>query len=377
MATSAIGPGFLTQTALFTGSLGADFAFAILASVAVDVAVQANVWRVLGVARRRGPELASALVPGLGGLLTLLVAFGGFAFNVGNVAGCGLGLEVLGLPAPAGAAVSALLALGLLVRPRAGRAMDRSTQVLGALMIALTGAVVMQASPDYPAALRGAVAPGVVELLPVLTLVGGTVGGYITFAGAHRLLDAGVGGPADVAPITRAAVLGILVTGAMRVLLFLAVLGVTGHGAALDPGNPAASAFRLGAGEWGYRFFGVVLWSAAVTSVVGCSYTTLSFLRLYHPAVERHPQRVLAPFILGSLAAYLAVGRPVGLLVLAGALNGLVLPASLGAMLAASRRRDLMGDYHHPRFLLLAGWLAWLATVVGGALSLAELRKLL
>src|SRR6266705_2069741 len=122
MATSAIGPGFLTQTAVFTSVLGADFAFAILASVLVDLAVQVNVWRVLGVARRRGQELASAVVPGLGTVLALLVA------------GCGLGLDVLGVPAPVGATLSAVMAILLLVAPEAGRAMDRFSKVLGAVM---------------------------------------------------------------------------------------------------------------------------------------------------------------------------------------------------------------------------------------------------
>ena len=35
MATSAIGPGFLTQTAVFTDKLKAAFAFAILVSMAI------------------------------------------------------------------------------------------------------------------------------------------------------------------------------------------------------------------------------------------------------------------------------------------------------------------------------------------------------
>lgn len=377
MATSAIGPGFLTQTAVFTSSLGADFAFAILLSVLVDVAAQANIWRVLGVARRRGPDLAAALLPGLGVALTALVALGGLAFNVGNVAGCGLGLEVLGLPAPAGASLSAAGAAVLLASPRAGRGMDVFVKALGVLMLALTAAVMLRAAPDYPAALVGAIAPARIDTLAALTLVGGTVGGYITFAGIHRLIDAGVGGREDVATLTRAAVLGILVTGAMRVLLFLAVLGVVGHAGALDPGNPAASAFRLGAGEWGYRFFGVVLWSASITSVVGCSYTTLSFLRSLHPLVERRGPAILAGFILCSLLVYLLVGRPVRLLVLAGALNGLILPATLGSVLVAARRRELVGDYRHPAGLLVAGWAAWLVTLVGGLLSLADLGKLL
>ena len=37
MATSAIGPGFLTQTVVFTGQLGASFGFAILVSVLFDL----------------------------------------------------------------------------------------------------------------------------------------------------------------------------------------------------------------------------------------------------------------------------------------------------------------------------------------------------
>jgi Mn2+/Fe2+ NRAMP family transporter len=377
MATSAVGPGFLTQTAVFTARLGADFAFAILASVLVDVAVQANVWRVLGVAKRRGPELASALLSGLGAALTLLVGFGGFVFNVGNVAGCGLGLAVLGVPPLLGAALSALASLVLLALPAAGRATDVFVRLLGGLMLALTAAVVVTSGPGYLRAAVAAVLPGRVEALPVLTLVGGTVGGYITFAGVHRLLDAGLGGPGAVAPLTRAAVLGILVTGAMRVLLFLAVLGVVGHGSVLDPKNPMASAFRHGAGEWGYRFFGVVLWAAAITSVVGCAYTTLSFARSLHPAVAKHAPAFLAAFILGSLAVYAFAGRPVRLLVLAGALNGLILPATLGVVLVAARRPELMGEYRHPVPLLVAGWLAFVIALVGGALSIADMRELL
>ncbi len=61
MATSAIGPGFITQTTQFTAQLGAAFAFAIVASVLIDVALQLNVWRVLGVSGLRAPELANRL----------------------------------------------------------------------------------------------------------------------------------------------------------------------------------------------------------------------------------------------------------------------------------------------------------------------------
>ena len=376
MATSAIGPGFLTQTSVFTERLRADFAFAILASVLIDVAAQANVWRVLGVARLRGQELASALLPGLGAVVALLVAAGGLVFNVGNVAGCALGLQVFGVPPALGATLSAVLGLVVVAKPTAGRPLDLFSKGLGVLMLALTAVIVVVSRPDYAAAARGAVWPSRLEVLPVVTLVGGTVGGYITFSGVHRLLDAGMGGVRDLPRLTGAAVSGILVTALMRVLLFLAVLGVVAHAGALDPANPAASAFRLGAGEWGYRFFGVVLWAAAITSVVGCTYTSLSFLRGLWAPLDRHLQPALVAFVGVSLLFYLLLGRPVRLLIAAGALNGLILPVTLGVVLLASRRKELMGDYRHPAWLGAAGALAWLISVAAGVLSLKELAKL-
>lgn len=51
MATSAVGPGFLTQTATFTESLMASFGFVILISIVMDIGVQLNVWRVVAVSK--------------------------------------------------------------------------------------------------------------------------------------------------------------------------------------------------------------------------------------------------------------------------------------------------------------------------------------
>ena len=58
MATSAIGPGFLTQTAVFTEQLGASFGFVILLSILLDAFAQLNVWRIIAVADKpaRGPH---------------------------------------------------------------------------------------------------------------------------------------------------------------------------------------------------------------------------------------------------------------------------------------------------------------------------------
>lgn len=356
MATSAIGPGFLTQTVVFTAQLGASFGFAILISVLFDLGAQLNIWRVLVAARAPAQTVANRVLPGLGHTIAVLVALGGLAFNIGNVAGAGLGLDaLLDLDVKAGAAVSAAIAIGLFLSREAGRAMDRFAQVLGGAMIVLACYVAVASHPPVGDAALRSVLPAQLDVLAIVTIVGGTVGGYITFAGAHRLLDAGISGPEAVGQATRSAGLGIGVATVMRIVLFLAALGVVSQGLALDPANPPASVFRLAAGQVGYRLFGAVMWAAAMTSIVGSAYTSVTFVRTLRRGWERHSARLIIGFIAVSTVIFLAVGRPVAILIVVGAFNGLILPVGLGAMLIASRRPALLNGYAHPGALTAAG----------------------
>src|SRR5688572_13901012 len=103
MATSAVGPGFLTQTTVFTKQLLASFGFVILLSIILDIFAQLNIWRVLAATGKRAQDLANETIAGTGYLLSALVAFGGLAFNIGNIAGSGLGMNAaLDVPAWAG-----------------------------------------------------------------------------------------------------------------------------------------------------------------------------------------------------------------------------------------------------------------------------------
>ncbi|MDX2184849.1 MAG: NRAMP family divalent metal transporter [Gemmatimonadaceae bacterium] len=377
MATSAIGPGFLTQTAVFTQQLGASFGFAVLASVLADLGAQLTIWRVIAASGLPAPMLANRVRPGLGSVLSALVVIGGLAFNIGNVAGAGLGLEAaLGLDVRLGAALSAALALGLFVVKDAGRAMDRFALAMGFLMIGLTVWVAVASSPPVLEAARRTVWPSTVSPLAIVTLVGGTVGGYITFAGAHRLLDAGVHGASAMRDVTRSAATAIGVASLMRVVLFLAALGVVSGGVTLNAANPAAAVFRSVLGDVGERLFGVVMWSAAITSVVGAAYTSVSFL-----PVARRGDAGTRPWIIGFIVAsasvFLLVGRPVAVLVLVGALNALVLPLGLGIALLAARRSDVVGSYVHPRWMTVGGWLVAVAMAGLGLRALiVEVPKL-
>lgn len=148
MATSAIGPGFLTQTAVFTQSLLASFGFVILISILLDIAIQLNIWRVLCASGMRAQALANKVLPGAGYLLTLLVVAGGLAFNTGNLAGAGLGLNVLtGISTEGGAIISAAIAILIFINKSSLKWMDIFAKVLGMVMIVLTLFVVFTSSP--------------------------------------------------------------------------------------------------------------------------------------------------------------------------------------------------------------------------------------
>lgn len=377
MATSAVGPGFLTQTTTFTESLGATFGFVILTSIIMATITQLNVWSIIGVSGMKGQDIANKVLPGLGYFVAFLVALGGLAFNIGNVGGAALGLNVLfGIDLKLGAALSAILAIGIFLSKEAGKAIDTLTKVLGGAMIIMVGYVAISTAPPVGEALYRTFIPAEMPFLAIITLVGGTVGGYITFSGGHRLLDGGISGEENLGQIRQSALMGMTVATIMRVLLFLAVLGVVSKGLTLDPSNPAASAFQLAAGNVGYKFFGAVIWAAAISSVVGAAYTSVSFLTSLAKTFENHTNKWIIGFIGASAIIFITIGQPVKLLVLAGSLNGLILPVTLGTMLLASGNKKIVGDYKHPKWLLVTGVIVVLLTLFLGAKSLTGLKAL-
>lgn len=356
MATSAIGPGFLTQTTVFTQQLMASMGFVILISVLIDIVAQLNIWQILAVNNKRGSELANEVLPGSGHVLTVLICLGGLAFNIGNISGAGLGLNILfPISVETGSIVSAAIAVVLFLSKDIARAMDLFVKVLGFVMLGLMLYVVFFAQPHMGEVVHRSFIPSTINFTSIVTLVGGTVGGYITFAGVHRLLENKAGVP-SLPEVKRSAVTGIIITACMRILLFLAVLGVLQQGAKLDAANPAASVFQSALGNIGYKLFGIVLWSAAITSVVGSAFTSVSFLKTLHPFFEKQQRSVIISFILLSTCIFLLWGKPVFILVIVGTLNGFILPFSLGLMLWIMMKRKLPG-YNHPQWLLWSGWL--------------------
>ena len=349
MATSAIGPGFLTQTATFTGTYGATFALAIICTILLDVTTQFNIWSIIGVSGLRGQDIANKVLPGLGYFIAFLVSLGGLVFNIGNVGGAATGFNILfGLPLAAGTVIAG--AIGILIF--LSKDAKASVANVGEL-------------------------PNLV--FPIITLLGGSCGGYITFSGAHRLLDAGFKGEEDLGHVRRSVLMGVSVSGVMRILLFLAVLGVVTMAPEIVGSDgwvasPPAAAFQAGAGVIGYKIFGLVILFAAITSIIGAAYTSVSFLKTLHPFIMENEKWFVIGFIAVSTVIMAFAGQPAVLLVLAGSVNGLILPITLLTILCASRRKDIVGDhYKHPAILIVLGVLVVLLTGYSGIKALPQI----
>jgi Mn2+/Fe2+ NRAMP family transporter len=181
----------------------------------------------------------------------------------------------------------------------------------------------------------------------------------------------------------------------VRVLLFLAILGVITKFAGInlaDPSanagmegvpeyngisNPAAYAFLVGAGNLAYRFAGLVIFCASLTSVIGAAYTSVSFLKTFSPAIQKNENYWIIGFIAISSLIMVILGGAAKLLVLAGAVNGLILPIGLASILLATHNKKIVGeDYKHPVILTVLGWIVVAITAYLAIKALPNLANL-
>lgn len=376
MANSSIGPGFLTQTSFYTEQLITSFGFVIIISIVLDFGAQINIWRAITLSGMRAQELANEVFPGLGHLLSLLVVLGGFAFNIGNIAGCGLALNILtGISFSKGAIISGVIAILIFWIEEIGKTLDQLTKILGIIKIGLTLLIVYAAHPPILEAVHHTFVPEKISLLAIVTIVGGTVGGYITFSGAHRLIDAGISGTEHIKFVTKSAATGIVISSFMRYILFLAAVGIVAQGIHLDKNNPAATVFESAGGRWGLFIFGIVLWSAAISSVIGASYTSYSFLKHLQIKWIQNERMMISAFIILATTLFVILGKPKELLLMAGLVNGFILPFALSIMLIAGRRLPILKKFKYPLWIEVMGWIVVLVMGTMSVFALLEQLK--
>ena len=103
--------------------------------------------------------------------------------------------------------------------------------------------------------------------------------------------------------------------------------------------------------------FGIVLWSAAISSVIGASYTSYSFIKNIKIKLLQNERHVISAFIILSTSLFVFLGKPKELLLMAGLVNGFILPFALAIMLIAGRKLPILKQFKYPLWIELMGWM--------------------
>lgn len=357
MFTSAIGPGFLMQTTTFTEQYRNSFGFVILVVTFISVFAQLNIWQIIAASKMRAQDVANKVLPGLGHIIAFFVSFGGLAFCLAHNAASALAMNILfGLDYKIGSLVIGVIGIIVFTYKSIGVVVDKFCEVTGVFMLITLIYLGVASHPPIGLALKSTFMPTELPLFPVITLVGGTVGGFICFSGGHRLVDAGIVGQKNLRKVGGYATLAIVLTTIVRIMLFVAALSAVVYGYKIDPANPAASVFSYVMGPVGGILFAVLIFSEALNSLVGAAYTSVSFLKTLSKTISNHERGTIVAFIALSTVLFEFIGQPVKVMILSGTLNALILPLALGSMLIAAHRKDIVGDYKHSKFMTAMGW---------------------
>ena len=133
----------------------------IICTILLDVTTQLNIWSVIGVSGMRGQDIANKVLPGLGYFIAFMVALGGLAFNIGNVGGGALGLNVLfGIPTTVGTFIAGIIGILIFLSKDAKASMDKLTKYLGSIMIIVVLYVAIKSKPPVGDAVSSIFHPG-------------------------------------------------------------------------------------------------------------------------------------------------------------------------------------------------------------------------
>ena len=372
IAAAFLGPGTVTTAARTGSSFGLALLWPLVfATIACFVLQEAAARLTIVSGRPLGGALRDRY-PGRAGVVVLVLVLGAVvvgcaAYQAGNILGGVAGAELAtGSPSVLLTAISAILAFILLWSGRTRHVVS----VLGALVAVMGGAFLVTAlglRPELGTVASGLLVPSIPDGagILVLGLVGTTVVPYNLFLGSGLARDQDLA----TARLGLAVAIGVGGLVSMAVLVVgTAVDGVFSFQALADALNG-----RLGSGAgslfgWGLFAAG---FSSAVTAPLAAALTAKGLFAdgADDPRWDSRSWRFRA--VWGGVLAVgtvfgLAEVKPVPVIILAQALNGLLLPVVAVFLWVVMNDGRVLGDQRNgPRANLLMGTVVIVCTVLG------------
>jgi len=88
--------------------------------------------------------------------------------------------------------------------------------------------------------------------------------------------------------------------------------------------------------------------------------------------ILQNERKCITAFIVISTCIFIFIGKPKELLLLAGLLNGFILPFALSIMLIAGRKLPILKQYKYPIWIEAMGWMV---VVMMGTMSVLALTQ--
>jgi len=345
LSAAFIGPGTVTAASRAGHQFGFDLLWALTFSTIACVILQEASARVTAVS---GLPLGKALArrfPGVAVLVVASVVLGCAAYEAGNILGGIAGLRlVLDVPARVMAvAVGAIAALLLWFG-----SVTRVAHVLGCVVavmgiVFLATAIALQ--PALTDILKGALVPRIPAPLPegyallAIGLVGTTVVPYNLFLGS------GLAAGQDPRELRVGLTIAIVLGGVISMAVLVVGTSVVG--------NYSFAALADALGSWGRPFIAIGLFAAglssAITAPLAAALTVRSLSK--HAFADGGNANSTAAYRLTWIVVLLAgVGfgvadaKPIPIILLAQALNGVLLPFVGVALLILVNDRKVLGD---------------------------------
>ncbi len=374
-----IGPGTVTTCILAGASLGYSLIWALVFATFSAIVLQDMSVR-LGVIANRGlaeavSELITSKLPKVFALclIFLAVAIGNAAYESGNIAGGTLGLETL---FGSNQRVIIISVIGLFA---GGILYTGKYKVIEPILLALVAGMVLAflfaaivIRPDVFAVLGGLI-PSMPDgsLLTIFALIGTTVVPYNLFLHASASKERWSGKEAEQ-PARLESLISITIGGVISVLILtIAASSLGGRGVEITNARDMALALEPAYGSTAKYLIGIGLFGAGLTSAITAPMAAAYVFCETFPAKDPNQQklrfRISAFAVLGiGLAVALLGIKPIQLILVAQAANGLLLPIAAIFLLLVMNKASIMGTQTNSKWINIAGGLVILVTLFLG-----------
>lgn len=382
ITASFIGPGTVTTATRAGAGFGFALLWAVVFAIVATIILQEMVARI-GVVTKQGlgeniRELFDNKILKFASvyIVMIAVAIGCAAYISGDLLGTSLGVSYLfnvseNIVAPILGVIILILALS------GGYKVIEKLMIILIIIMGITFITTMfVAGPDILELLKGAFVPGIPSgsILLVIALIGTTVVPYNFFIHAQTASEKW-GDTSRISDMRFDTILMISVGG----LITAAILITAG---ALIHGTEVTSVVELAApleplmGGLAPVFISVGLFAAgfssAIASPMGAAATVSSFMQ-WKGGFQNKKYKLIFALVISIGIITSAIGfEPLEVLLIAQALNGLILPIIAIFIMIVINKKGLMGNFKNPLVLNIAGYAITAGVAFLGAYSMFD-----